>query len=80
MNAENCIVTVDEKIPDRTTSTPRQVDVTLRFKKSLYDFLAIVECRHQKAAVTIGDVEAFIELEQRRLGLGIAEHREGVDA
>ena len=80
MNAENCIVTVDEKIPDRTTSTPRQVDVTLRFKKSLYDFLAIVECRHQKAAVTIGDVEAFIKkLEDVRGHKGVIVTSSGFD-
>jgi hypothetical protein len=61
MDAEDCVVTVDEKILDRTTSSPRQVDVTLRFKKSLYEFLVVVECRHQKADITIGDVEAFVK-------------------
>jgi hypothetical protein len=59
LSADDCVVTVDEKVRDRTTNTPRQLDVTLRFRKSFYDFLVVIECRHQKASVTIGDVDAF---------------------
>jgi hypothetical protein len=38
----------------------RQFDVTLRFRKGLYDYLTVIECKDYSSAVPVGEVEAFI--------------------
>src|SRR6202051_5190778 len=38
----------------------RQFDVTIRFRKGLYDHLTVVECKDYKQAVSIEKVEAFV--------------------
>jgi restriction endonuclease len=44
----------DEKI------NGRQFDVTVLFKKGLYEYLTVVECRDYATPVPVGDVEAFV--------------------
>jgi Restriction endonuclease len=44
----------DEKIDGR------QFDVTVRFKRGLYDYLTVVECRDYATPVPVSDVEAFV--------------------
>jgi hypothetical protein len=38
----------------------RQFDVTLRFRKGLYDYLTVIECKDYSSPVPVGEVEAFI--------------------
>lgn len=38
----------------------RQFDVTIRFKFQFYDYLTVIECRDQKDAIKVTDVEAFV--------------------
>ncbi len=38
----------------------RQFDVTIRFKKGLYDYLTVIECKDYAAPVPVEKVEAFI--------------------
>src|ERR1700730_13796760 len=38
----------------------RQFAVTVRFKKGLYDYLTVVECKDYATPVPVGDVEAFV--------------------
>jgi Restriction endonuclease len=38
----------------------RQFDVTVRFKKGLYDYLTVIECKDYRTPVPIGEVEAFV--------------------
>jgi len=38
----------------------RQFDVTIRFGKGLYGYLTVVECKSQRAAVPVKEVEAFV--------------------
>lgn len=38
----------------------RQFDVTIRFKKGLYDYLTVVECKDYATPVPVGDVDAFV--------------------
>lgn len=38
----------------------RQFDVTIRFRKGLYDHLTVVECKDYKQSVSIEKVEAFV--------------------
>ena len=38
----------------------RQFDVTIRFRKGLYDHLTVVECKDYKQAVSVEKVEAFV--------------------
>lgn len=38
----------------------RQFDVTIRFKKGLYPYLTVIECRAYKKPVSVDKVEAFV--------------------
>jgi Restriction endonuclease len=38
----------------------RQFDVTIRFRRGLYDYLSVIECKDYASAVPVGEVEAFI--------------------
>ena len=38
----------------------RQFDVTIRFKRGLYQYLTVVECKDYSTPVPVGDVEAFV--------------------
>lgn len=38
----------------------RQFDVTIRFRKGLYDYLTVIECKDYSSPVPVGEVEAFI--------------------
>lgn len=38
----------------------RQFDVTIRFRKGLYDYLTVIECKDYATAVTVDKVEAFV--------------------
>jgi len=42
------------------TINGRQFDVTIRFKKGLYDYLTVIECKDYASAVGVDKVEAFI--------------------
>jgi len=42
------------------TINGRQFDVTLRFKRGLYDYLTVIECKDYGRAVSVEKVEAFI--------------------
>jgi Restriction endonuclease len=38
----------------------RQFDVTIRFRKGLYEYLTVVECKNHQKAVPVEKVEAFV--------------------
>ena len=38
----------------------RQFDVTIRFRRGLYDYLTAIECKDHASAVPVSEVEAFI--------------------
>jgi hypothetical protein len=38
----------------------RQFDVTIRFRRGLYDYLTVIECKDQERPVQVGDVDAFV--------------------
>ena len=38
----------------------RQFDVTIRFRRGLYDYLTVIECKDYSSPVPVGEVEAFI--------------------
>src|SRR5947208_709895 len=38
----------------------RQFDVTIRFRKGLYEYLTVVECKDEAKAVSVDKVDAFV--------------------
>lgn len=42
------------------TINGRQFDVTIRFRKGLYEYLTVIECKDQEGAVPVEKVEAFV--------------------
>lgn len=48
------------KVTWNDTINGRQFDVTIRFKKGLYDYLTVIECKDFESAVGVEKVEAFI--------------------
>jgi hypothetical protein len=42
------------------TIAGRQFDVTIRFRRGLYDYLTVVECKDYEKAVPVEKVEAFV--------------------
>lgn len=48
------VVTWNDSINDR------QFDVTIRFRRGLYDYFTVIECKDYASAVPVGEVEAFI--------------------
>jgi hypothetical protein len=38
----------------------RQFDVVIRFKKGLYDYLTVIECKHTQNPVPASDLDAFV--------------------
>jgi predicted helicase len=38
----------------------RQFDVTIRFKRGLYQYLTVIECKDYSRAVPVGEVDAFV--------------------
>jgi hypothetical protein len=48
------------KVTWNDTINDRQFDVTIRFKKGLYDYLTVIECKDFASAVGVEKVEAFI--------------------
>src|SRR6266852_6674060 len=42
------------------TINERQFDVTIRFKKGLYEYLTVVECKNYEKAIPVEKVEAFV--------------------
>jgi hypothetical protein len=38
----------------------RQFDVTIRFRRGLYEYLTVIECKHYAKPVPVGEVEAFV--------------------
>lgn len=38
----------------------RQFDVTIRFRKGLYEYLTVIECKNHEGAVPVEKVEAFV--------------------
>ena len=46
---------------DGTRRLPgRQFDVTIRFRKGLYEYLTVVECKDYEKAIPVEKVEAFV--------------------
>jgi hypothetical protein len=56
---EGAEVTFDDKITGKRTGRTRQLDISIRFRQSFYDYLAIIECKDYRAKVSIEKVEAF---------------------
>jgi predicted helicase len=42
----------------------RQFDVTIRFRKGLYDYLTVIECKEYSSPIPVEKVEAFITKSQ----------------
>ena len=42
------------------TINGRQFDVTIRFRKGLYEYLTVIECKDQRKPVSVDKVEAFV--------------------
>jgi hypothetical protein len=59
LTAEGAEVKFDDEIVGRRTGRPRQIDVSIRFKQTYYDYLAIIECKDYDSKVPIEKVEAF---------------------
>lgn len=51
----------NDKIPEINSSRPRQVDVSIRFKRGFHTYLTVVECRNTNSPIEVSDVEAFVE-------------------
>lgn len=54
LESQDTIVKWNEKI------SGRQFDVTIRFKKGLYNYLTLIECKDYKTSVPVKEVEAFV--------------------
>lgn len=76
--AKGAEVKFDDHIVGRKTGNRRQVDVSIRFKQTYYDYLVIVECKDYAGRVPIKEVEAFSKkLEDLGANKGIMVSREG---
>lgn len=76
--AKGAEVKFDDHIIGRKTGNSRQVDVSIRFKQTFYDYLAIVECKDYAGRVPVKEVEAFSKkLEDLGANKGIMVSREG---
>lgn len=51
---ENGTVTWDDKINNR------QFDVTIRFKRGMYDFLIVIECKNNLRPISVDKIDAFV--------------------
>jgi len=56
---EGAEVKFNDRIIGKKTNSPRQIDVSVRFKQGFYDYLTIVECKDIGRKVEIKLVEAF---------------------
>lgn len=52
-------VVQDDFIIGKNSKRKRQIDVSVRFKQGLYEYLLIVECKRHKRRVSISEIEAF---------------------
>lgn len=59
LQAEGAEVKFNDRIRGKKTNSPRQIDVSIRFKQGFYDYLTIVECKDTGRKVEVGEVEAF---------------------
>lgn len=59
LKAEGAEVKFNDEIKGKRTDRKRQIDISLRFKQSYYDCLAIIECKDYDTKVPIEKVEAF---------------------
>lgn len=59
LTSQGAEVKFDDHIVGRKTGNRRQVDVSIRFKHTYYDYLAVVECKDYTGRVPIKEVEAF---------------------
>lgn len=59
LSAEGAEVTFNDKIIGKRSRRTRQIDISIRFRQTFYDYLAIIECKDYEAKVSIEKVEAF---------------------
>jgi hypothetical protein len=59
LSAEGAEVKFDDEIEGRRTGRRRQIDVSIRFKQTYYDYLAVIECKDYGTKVSIEKVETF---------------------
>jgi hypothetical protein len=59
LTSQGAEVKFDDHIIGRRTGSNRQIDVSIRFKQGLYDYLAIIECKDYGRKASIDKVEAF---------------------
>jgi hypothetical protein len=59
LQAEGAEVKFNDHIVGKKTNSSRQLDVSIRFKHSFYDYLTIVECKDTGRRVEVKEVEAF---------------------
>jgi len=64
------VVRWNERIPDLQTGTPRQCDVTIRYKVGTAEILVVVEARKRK---TVADVTWLGELKEKRDAVGASK-------
>ena len=53
-------VQTNERVVDRETGEPRELDVTLRFKRGPYPFLVVIECKNYRTKIDAPKIEAFV--------------------
>jgi hypothetical protein len=59
LKAQGAEVKFDDRIMGVRTGRLRQIDVSIRFRQTFYDYLAVVECKDSGRRVPIDKVEAF---------------------
>jgi hypothetical protein len=65
LRAEGAEVTFDETVIGKLTGRPRQIDVSVRFKRAFSDYHTMVECKDER--VSIDQIESLI---QKRADVG----------
>jgi hypothetical protein len=78
LQAQGAKVTFDDHVVGRRTNRKRQLDVSLRFNHSYYDYFVVVECKDYEGRVPIDELEAFrTKLEDVGAHKGIMVSSEG---
>jgi hypothetical protein len=78
LTSQGAEVKFDDHIVGKRTGSNRQIDVSIRFKQGLYDYLAIIECKDSgRRRASIDKVEAFrtkLEDVGARHGIMVSPH------
>jgi len=59
LQAQGAEVKFNDHILGKKTNSQRQIDVSIRFRNSFYEYLTIIECKDEGRKVQVDEIEAF---------------------